>query len=72
MEQEFAIDPSLIEQLSKSIKTEKDLAALSKQLLKMTVERAMEAELNEHLGYEKHQSSGNIAETVAMGTVPKP
>lgn len=58
MDQEFAIDPSLIEQLSKSIKTEKDLASLSKQLLKMTVERAMEAELDEHLGYEKHQSSG--------------
>jgi len=58
VEQEFVIDPSLIEQLSKSIKTEKDLAALSKQLLKMTVERAMEAELDEHLGYEKHHPSG--------------
>ncbi len=35
-------------------KTEKDLAALSKHLLKLTVERAMHAELDEHLGYEKH------------------
>ena len=58
MEKQFDIDPCLIEELSKSIKTEKDLAALSKQLLKLTVERAMEAELEEHLGYEKHSSSG--------------
>jgi putative transposase len=58
VEQQFDIDPSLIEQLSKSIKTEKDLAALSKQLLKLTVERAMEAELEEHLGYERHSPTG--------------
>jgi len=58
VEKQFDIDPCLIEELSKSIKTEKDLAALSKQLLKLTVERAMEAELEEHLGYEKHSSSG--------------
>lgn len=40
------------------IKTEKDLAALSKHLLKLTVERAMNAELAEHLGYEKHAFEG--------------
>lgn len=63
MEQQFEIDPKLVDELAKSIKTEKDLAALSKQLLKLTVERAMNAELDEHLGYEKHavagRSSGN-------------
>lgn len=58
MEQQFTIDPKLVEELSKSIKTEKDLAALSKHLLKMTVERAMNAELDEHLGYEKHALAG--------------
>lgn len=58
MEQKFDIDPKLIDELSKSIKTEKDLAALSKHLLKLTVERAMNAELDEHLGYERHAAQG--------------
>ena len=58
MEQQFTIDPKLLDELSKSIKTEKDLAALSKHLLKLTVERAMDAELGEHLGYEKHAVEG--------------
>lgn len=58
MEQQFDIDPKLIDELAKSIKTEKDLAALSKHLLKLTVERAMNAELDEHLGYEKHSPLG--------------
>ena len=58
MEQQFTIDPKLLDELSKSIKTEKDLAALSKHLLKLTVERAMDAELDEHLGYQKHAVEG--------------
>lgn len=43
MDQTFDINPSLIDELAKSIKTEKDLASLSKHLLKLTVERAMNA-----------------------------
>jgi transposase-like protein len=58
MEKTFDIDPQLIDQLAKSIKTERDLAALSKHLLKLTVERAMNAEMDEHLGYEKHSVEG--------------
>lgn len=58
MEPKFNIDPKLIDELAKSIKTEKDLAALSKHLLKLTVERAMNAEMDEHLGYEKHSPDG--------------
>lgn len=54
MDQQFDISSDLVNELAKSIKTEKDLAALSKHLLKLTVERAMHAELDEHLGYEKH------------------
>jgi transposase-like protein len=57
VEQQFDISPELIDELAKSIKTEKDLAALSKHLLKLTVERAMHAELDEHLGYEKHDKA---------------
>ncbi len=42
---------------AKSIKTEKDLNDFSQMLTKITVEAALNAELGEHLGYEKHQPS---------------
>lgn len=59
MKPTFDLDPKLIDELSKSVKTEQDLAALSKHLLKLTVERAMSVEMDDHLGYEKHAKSGN-------------
>jgi len=71
MEQQFDIDPTLIDELAKSIKTEKDLAALSKHLLKMTVERAMNVEMNEHLGYEKHAKEGKHTGNSRNGYTPK-
>jgi transposase-like protein len=58
METKFNIDPKLVDELAKSIKSEKDLAALSKYLLKLTVESAMNVEMDEHLGYEKHAVEG--------------
>ena len=67
MKQEFDIDPNLINELAKSIKSEKDLAALSKHLLKLTVERAMNVEMDERLGYEKHSVAlEKIVVTAAM------
>ena len=45
-------------ELAKDIKSEKDLGALTQQLIKMTVETALNAELDEHLGYEKHAPEG--------------
>lgn len=48
----------LAAELAKGIKTEADLAALSRQLLKTTVETALNAEMEEHLGYEKHSPAG--------------
>ena len=42
---------------AKSIKTEKDLNAFSQMLTKITVETALNAELDDHLGYDKHQDS---------------
>lgn len=44
---------------AKSIKTEKDLNNFSQMLTKITVEAALNAELDNHLGYPKHESSGN-------------
>ena len=44
---------------AKSIKTEKDLSDFSRILKKVTVETALNAELDEYLGYDKHESSDN-------------
>ncbi|NLY63411.1 MAG: IS256 family transposase [Alcaligenaceae bacterium] len=44
---------------AKGLKTEKDLNEFSQMLTKITVEAALNAELDEHLGYERHQCSGN-------------
>lgn len=40
---------------AKNIKTEKDLSDFSRMLKKVTVETALNAELDDHLGYDKHQ-----------------
>ncbi|MCU7915134.1 MAG: transposase [Candidatus Thiodiazotropha sp. (ex Gloverina cf. vestifex)] len=42
---------------AKNIKTEKDLCDFSRMLKKITVEAALNAELDDHLGYDKHESS---------------
>ena len=42
---------------AKGIKTQQDLAEFSQILTKITVEAALNAELDDHLGYDKHQSS---------------
>jgi hypothetical protein len=42
---------------AKGFKTEKDLNAFSRVLTKITVEAALNAELESHLGYSKHDES---------------
>lgn len=44
---------------AKSFKTEKDLSDFSRMLKKVTIEAALNAELDDHLGYDKHQSNTN-------------
>jgi len=44
---------------AKTLKTEKDLNEFSQMLTKVTVEAALNAELDDHLGYERHQASDN-------------
>ena len=44
-------------QAAKSIKTESDLTDFRKMLTKVTVEAALNAELEEHLGYARHEQS---------------
>jgi transposase-like protein len=54
---------ALAKELAKDLKSEEDLSALSRELLKLTVETALGAEMEQHLGYAKHglegRSSGN-------------
>ena len=44
---------------AKSLKSEKDLSHFSQTFKKVMLEAALAAELDDHLGYEKHQSSNH-------------
>lgn len=49
---------ALAAELAKDIKTPEDLSAFSAQLTKITVEAALCAELEAHLGYASHAPQG--------------
>ena len=49
---------ALAKELAKDIKTPEDLSALSAQLTKLTVEAALNGEMEHHLGYSKHEAMG--------------
>ena len=56
------IDNELIDNLLKNYKKPEDLIGengLLKQLTKQLLERAMAAEMTEHVGYDKHDAAGN-------------
>ena len=58
----MTIDNELIDNLLKGYKKPEDLIGengLLKQLTKRLLERAMAAEMTEHVGYEKHDVSGD-------------
>ena len=48
----------LAAEFAKGIKTEEDLADPLGKLMKLTLEKALNAEMDNHLGYEKHSSTG--------------
>ena len=62
---------ALAAEIAKDLKTPEDLSVLSAQLTKITVEAALNAELEHHLGYTSHERKGRKAATVAMVTAPK-
>lgn len=62
---------ALAADLAKDIKSEKDLSALTQELMKITVETALNAELDEHLGYEKHDVAGRGSGNSRNGTSSK-
>jgi len=54
-------DPKLIsamQELGRGLKSPSDLAKLSRELLKITVEASLNAEMDEHIGYLKHSTDG--------------
>ena len=58
----MTIDNELIDNLLKDYKKPEDIIGengLLKQLTKRLLDRAMAAELTEHVGYEKHEAAGN-------------
>ena len=62
---------ALAAELAKDIKTETDLNALSAELLKLTVETALGAEMEEHLGYARHDPKGRGSGNSRNGSSPK-
>lgn len=70
----MTIDNELIDNLLKDYKKPEDLIGedgLLKQLTKRLLERAMAAELTEHVGYEKHDASGRGSGNSRNGTSRK-
>jgi putative transposase len=70
----MGIDKELIDKLLGDYKGPEDLIGeqgLLKQLTKALVERAMNAELSHHLGYEKHEAAGHLSGNSRNGTSRK-
>jgi transposase-like protein len=70
----MAIDDKLLDELLKDYKKPEDLTGekgLLKQLTKRLIERAMSAEMTEHLGYEKHAAEGKNSGNSRNGFSPK-
>ncbi len=65
----MAIDLKLIDKLLADYKKPEDILGengLLKQLTKALLERAMQAEMTEHLGYEKHDPAGHNSGKLAQ------
>lgn len=70
----MAIDLKLIDKLLADYKKPEDIIGengLLKQLTKALLERAMQAEMTEHLGYEKHDRLVITAVTRATAVRPR-
>src|SRR5579863_7717474 len=70
----MAIDLKLIDKLLADYKKPEDIIGengLLKQLTKALLERAMQAEMSEHLGYEKHDPAGHNSGNSRNGATTK-
>src|SRR4029078_8917329 len=70
----MAIDKKLIDQLLTDYKKPEDIIGengLLKELTKAILERALAAEMTEHLGYEKHDPAGHHRGNTRKCKTPK-
>ena len=70
----MAIDKKIIDELLKDYETPEDLIGkkgILKQLTKSLLERALEAEMTDHLGYAKHSSDGQHTGNSRNGTAKR-
>lgn len=62
---------ALAKEFAKGIKTQQDLSDFTSELIKNVVEAALNVELTEHLGYEKHAAEGRNSGNSRNGGYPK-
>lgn len=62
---------ALAQEFAKGIKTQGDLSNFTSELVRHVVEAALNVEMNEHLGYEKHAAEGNHSGNSRNGSFPK-
>ena len=70
----MGIDPKLIDKLLAEYKKPEDIIGengLLKQLTKAVLERALKAEMTDHLGYEKHDPAGHKSGNSRNGSSKK-
>ena len=70
----MAIDLKLIDKMLVDYKSPEDIIGkdgLLKQFTKAVLERVMQAELSNHLGYEKHDPTGNNSGNSRNGVTTK-
>lgn len=65
------ISDELVDQWLKEGRTAEDVNGLLKRLTKAVVERAMQAEMTEHLGYQKHDPTGHNSGNSRNGVTRK-
>lgn len=58
-------------ELAKGIKTQTDLKEMTRDLMKVVLESALNAELDEHLGYERHEKAPQRKENTRNGKSKK-
>ena len=62
---------SLLQEMVGDLSSQEQITALSQDLLKTIVETAVNGEMDEHLGYEKHDPSGHHSGNSRNGYYPK-
>lgn len=64
-------DEVLSKEFLSQFKNESDISRFLKQLHTQVLEKMLEGEMDAHLGYEKHSSSGNNSGNSRNGSYPK-